>query len=263
VAVKLSVNDFKSTLAAETKRVAEEYGLDLAQETGRGRAFQYWAGELILATEDNIEGDLIESAFYSKDLGTDLVFEDEANKYMLICQCKFVTPQKPVESSEVNDFFNRHDLYMDRKWVQKYGSEYVASALAEYPDRVADGWKIEFRFLTTGNASEAVNDLSAISTEVYSERSLGIECSLYDFSTLKDYYVRSLSLEESVPEKIEMDLPANQFFIKSDPHRTVIAVLKGNALRDLYRQNKQSLYGRFGFQRGVMVASRSQLGLPA
>jgi hypothetical protein len=29
------------------------------------------------------------------------------------------------------------------------------------------------------------------------------------------------------------------------------------------RPSVQALYGRFGFQRGVMVASWSQLGLPA
>jgi hypothetical protein len=239
---KLSTNEFKSTLQSQLEKTAHEYDLDLSTENGRGRAFQNWVGSIILAAEENLDTDLPEAALYSRDLGADLVFEDEANKFMLIAQCKYATAQKPVDESAANDFFHRHGHYMDRRWVQKHGSEYAVSALGDYADHVADGWKIEYRYVTPGLATDRVNELVTRCQQEYTDAGLAIECSLYDFPALKDYYVGSLSLEESVPAEVAIDLPGGQFFEKEKPYPTVVAVLKGNSLRSLYLQHKQSLY---------------------
>jgi AIPR protein len=239
---KLSTNEFKSTLQAQLDSTAQEYDLDFSTEHGRGRAFQYWVGGVILEAEDNLDTDLLDAALYSKDLGADLVFEDEANKFMLIAQCKYVSPQKPVNEGAVNDFFHRHEHYLDRRWVQKHGSEYAASALGDYADHLADGWKIEYRFITPGQADERIQEVVRHCQSEYAARELSIECTLYDFAVLKDYYVRSLSLEESVPAEVTIDLPEGKYFEKDTPHRTIVGVLKGNSLRALYLQHKQSLY---------------------
>ena len=45
-----------------------------------------------------------------------------------------------------------------------------------------------------------------------------------------------------MPESVYMDLPSNFFFEKSDPYPTVIAIVKGNALRALYGRHKAALY---------------------
>jgi hypothetical protein len=239
---KLSTNEFKSTLQTQLDNTAQEYDLDLSTENGRGRAFQYWVGAVILAAEDNLDTDLMDAALYSKDLGADLVFEDEANKFMLIAQCKYVSPQKPVDEGAVNDFFHRHEHYLDRRWVQKHGSEYAASALGDYADHIADGWKIEYRFITTGHAEERIHEVVTHCQSEYANKNISIECTLYDFMILKDYYVRSLSLEESIPAEISIDLPEGKFFEKEAPYRTIVGVLKGNSLRALYLQHKQALY---------------------
>ena len=242
MATKLSTNEFKSTLQTQLVATANDYDLDFSTEHGRGRAFQYWIGGVILAAEDNLDTELMDAALYSKDLGSDLVFEDEVNKFMLIAQCKYVSPLKPIDETAVNDFFNRHEHYLNRRWVQKHGSQYAASALGDYADRIADGWKIEYRFISSGDASERLYELVETCKESYNSRGLTIDCSLYSFGVIKDYYVRSLSLEEAIPAEVVIDLPAGQFFEKESPHPTIVAVLKGNSLRSLYLQHKQSLY---------------------
>jgi hypothetical protein len=239
---KLSTNEFKSTLQTQLENTAKEYDLDFSSENGRGRSFQYWVGGITLAAEDNLDTDIMDAALYSKDLGADLVFEDEANKFMLIAQCKYVSPLKPVDESAINDFFHRHEHYLDRRWVQQHGSEYAASALGDYTDHIADGWKIEYRFVTPGQATERIQEIVGHCQAEYSSSDLRIECTLYDFGVLKDYYVRSLSLEESIPAEISIDLPEGKFFAKDSPYPTIVGVLKGNSLRSLYLQHKQSLY---------------------
>lgn len=151
---KLSTNEFKSTLQSQLDSTAHEYDLDLSAEYGRSRAFQYWAGAVILAAEENLDTELMDAALYSKDLGADLVFEDEANKFMLIAHCKYVTAQRDIDEGMVEDFYSRHKNYLNRRWVQKYGSEYAAGVLGDYADHLADGWKVEYRFITPGQASE-------------------------------------------------------------------------------------------------------------
>ncbi len=214
---KLSTNEFKSTLQAQLESTAHEYDLDISTENGRSRAFQYWVGTMILAAEENLDTDLMDAALYSKDLGTDLVFEDEANKFLLIAQCKYITALKDLDERAVDDFYHRHKNYLDRRWVQKHGSEYAAGALGDYADHIADGWKVEYRFVTPGQASEGIQKLVQAWQQEYSDRDVSIECSLCDFPALKEYFVRSLSLEESVPAEVLIDLPAGQFFERLTP----------------------------------------------
>ena len=33
---------------------------------------------------------------------------------------------------QLNDFFNRHDLFMDRAWIEKHGSKYAKELLSDY-----------------------------------------------------------------------------------------------------------------------------------
>ena len=69
-----------------------------------------------------------------------------------------------------------------------------------------------------------------------------MKCELYDFTRLKEYYIRSQSLELSGPAEVVLRLPTGQFFQKDKPFPTLVAVVKGNELRNLYQRHKESLY---------------------
>jgi hypothetical protein len=49
-------------------------------------------------------------------------------------------------------------------------------------------------------------------------------------------------LEQSLPDTVELDLPAKQFFYKDKPYPTLVAVVKGNLLQNLSRRYRQALY---------------------
>jgi hypothetical protein len=183
-----------------------------------------------------------EALLYSKDLKADLVFEDTAATHIVICQCKYQPFDKPVDEGDVNDFFSRHGSYMDTEWVRKHGSADAGLALNEYKERVESGFTVSLYFVSTGTASERIVRLAERATQEYAKHNIPVTCELLDFTRLKDYYVRSLSLEESVPERVSIDLPSRQFFEKKEPHRTIVAVIKGNTLRNLSKQYKQALY---------------------
>ena len=239
---KLSVGDFKKQLEQDLGQIASDNNWDLAKNADRSRAFQAWCAELIFRAEPNYEAALQDVALFSRELGADIVVPDETNRQLLICHTRYRSPGADLTEVEVNDFFGRHDKYMGRGWVLKLGADYAASALADYREYIEDGWKIDYRFLTTGQALDNTSELVDQYTQDYEARKLTISCDLIDFSALKDYYVRSLSLEEAIPSSVELDLPKNLFFVRDTPYPTLIAIVKGNTLRSLYKQYRHSLY---------------------
>lgn len=240
--MSISTKEFKTIIAEEMREVAEREGLSLSKNADRGYAFENWTADLIFAAEDAYEGDPADAIQGSHDLGLDLLFEDSANKLLVICQCKYTTPQKPVSETDVTSFFNRHERYMDRRWVTKHGSEAVQELLLGYPDRVADGWNIVYRFITTGKATDKLHEIAEGETERYDAEDVSVRCEVLGFGELKNLYIRSLSLDETIPERVELNLPRDRFFEHLDPYPTLIAAISGNELRNLYNQYKQSLY---------------------
>lgn len=239
----LSVNEFKKLLREQVAVVAEDHGWRINNAAERGYAFQYWLVGVIASYEVGFDGtDPDDVCLLSNDLCADIVFEDTSRQQLLICQAKYQAFEQDVEENKVNDFFNRHDLLADRKWVLTNGSDRTRDLLADYGEKIANGYAATYYFFSTGQASERVKKIAETNNASYAARRLPIRCDLFDFSKLKDYYVRSLSLEESPPSDVVFRIPAGRFFEKAEPYPTVVAVLKGNELRALYKRYKDALY---------------------
>ena len=118
----------------------------------------------------------------------------------------------------------------------------AVEALGDYNENIRDNWSVEYYFVSTGFASFRVQEMPDSFNSSFEKQGLPIKCYLLDFQRLKEYYVRSLSLESSIPREVQIHLPKNQYFEKKIPFQTLIAVLKGNTLRDLYKQYKESLF---------------------
>lgn len=238
----LSTSQFKRELAGLLSAVADEHGLNWRSPTARGRAFEYWVAQLIADFESGFDGELSEVVMGSQDLGADLVFEDVGNRLLLICQCKYRRPHDELAEADVNDFFHRHAHYQDRTWVMAYGSDAAASALCDYGERIRAGWKVEYRFITTARASARVRELARRCDDRYRAQGEPLRCVLYDFSAPKEYYLRSRSIAQAIPERVELDLPEGQWFEKSGPCKTIVAAVKGNTVRNLALQHRHALY---------------------
>ena len=241
---RLSTKEFQETLREGMRLSAEKNGWNLDKDNGRGYAFQHWVAEVLCNYDQGIETDPQDALLFSNDLKADIVLEDTSRKHLIIAQCKYVSLSKsrPIDEESVNDFFGRHNFYSDRDWVEQNGSTEAQEALRDYGDKIADGYSVDMYFVSTGSASERVAELAEHYTERYANQDLIIRCYLLGDEGLKDFYVRSLSLDASVPEEVRIQLPSERWIQKQQPFETVIALVKGNALRDLYLKHKQALF---------------------
>lgn len=238
----ISVKEFRQILREGVQRACKDNGWNYDNQTERGYAFQFWAAQVIADLEQTFDTDPGDAMILAQDLKADLVFEDTNANHLLICQCKHMSQSGSVDESEVNDFFHRHRLFMDRDWVRQHGSAGAATALLDYSERIDSGWSVSYYFLSNGTASERTKELERKGNDEYSAIGLPIQCRLLDFGPLKEYCVQSRTLEQSVPSVIELDLPQGRFFEKQSPHKTIVAVIKGNALAGLAKRYRQSLY---------------------
>jgi hypothetical protein len=245
---ELSTRVFRTHLAEQVSTICAERSLNADRSTDSGFAFQIYIANLFKSATPSLETEIDEGVFRSADLKADIVLQDPDNKFMIIGQCKYLGSSKhakstPAKEDEILDFFQRHDHFTDRAWVEKHGSRQAAEALADYSEKIRDGYKINYIFVTTASATERILEAIQHIESQYSDKGLDIELTLLDFEKLKDYYARTLSLEASIPEQVELQLTDGQFFeVKDAQYRTVVAVVTGNTLRDLYKRYKQRLF---------------------
>ena len=74
------------------------------------------------------------------------------------------------------------------------------------------------------------------------KKNIPIQCLLYDFSGFKDLVSQAESVEAKIPDQVEFFVPKDQMFIKQEPKLTVVTAIKANAVEDLLRQHKDSLF---------------------
>lgn len=237
----LTVNNFQKILKEEITTISSENGWSFNNSAQRGMAFQHWTARLLTNIEP-FDTEPEEAILYSKDLGADIILEDSASKRLILCQCKYQAPGSKADEGMANDFFQRHRLFKDKSWVISHGSKDAQLALRDYSERVQDGYAMNFIFVTTGDATTRTLELAQKCSESYVESGDAVTCQVIDFSKLKEYYTQSLSLEQSIPEVVELDLPTGQFFAKNDPFPTIVAVVKGNLLQNLSKRYRQALY---------------------
>ncbi len=263
---KIPVNEFKKILKQEVEECAKDMNWDTNSPSGRGYAFQLWMASLFCSQDHGFDTDPEDSLLKSNDLGADIVLEDANQKHILIAQCKYASLSKSpsLDEGEANDFFNRHEHFQDKKWVRKYGSTDANELLEDYQEKIENGYSIDYYFVSTAHASSRTREMTENCQKKY--KNLAIKCYLIDFSNLKELYVTTHSLDETIPESVAIDLPQDKWFRKEDPHDTVIATIKGNALRDLYNIHKESLFawnirgylGNRGINTKIIETAQSQ-----
>ena len=241
----LSVNEFKDLLRSEVQDLAKTHGWDYENQVERGYAFQLWTANLFSNCDRGFDTEPEDSILYAKDLKADIVLEDTNRHYILIAQCKFQSLAKTlpdINETEVNDFFHRHDRFLDRDWVKEYGSEQTMDFLGDYKEKVEAGYTVDYYFVSTGKASDRIHALVDSCNKEFHSRSARIKSVLLDFYGLKDYFVRSRSLVEHIPGEVIIPLSEDRWIEKSKPFETLVTVVRGNTLRNLYQQHKEALF---------------------
>jgi hypothetical protein len=234
---QVSPKEFRKRLVGELEEICRSRKWD---KTRLFDAFQQWCADAYCNVDQNIETEVEDSLLFSKDLGVDFLLEDSVRKTLIIGQCKHQGDGVEVKENDVVDFFQKHKLWRDRDWVRRNGSESAVEKLIDFGDRLKENWSVVLLFFSTGKASNRVlHTFEKLDAENQKEN---IKCFFYDFPRLKDFWVRSQSLEGSIPDEVEIQLQENLWLRKEKPNQTFVAIVKGKVLRDLYRRHKETLF---------------------
>jgi hypothetical protein len=219
----LSTDQFRDLLRREIQHLCHDHSLNYDNEADRGYAFQVWVARLFAQRDAGIETDPEEASFSTNDCKIDVVLEDPNQKVLYLAQCKYpsVASNPPIDDGGVNDFFGRHALFLDRAWVHKHASEDLQFYIGDYEDRLADGYQFHYYFVSTGRATDRTKELAPAFTSRCREENPGVAFYVIDFYDLKEYYVETQTLSQSIPDKVRLELAEGRFIEKKSPHPTV------------------------------------------
>jgi hypothetical protein len=262
---ELSVENFRAKVLQDLQETCSEHGLQFASDQGRGFGFQRWVASLI-CDHEGVEEDKI-TTFTTNDLKFDVIIEDDDEKAIYLCQTKFVSVKSNPDlvESEVHDFFQRHQLLLDGNWVHEHASDELLDYVGDYEARLDEGWHAHFYFVSTGKASERQKSLVAELEEKAKRDYVGVSFNLMDFSAIKEFYIEAQTLEAQVTDAVEFDIPRNKWLMFEKPRRTIVAVVKANALINLYRKERERIFavnirsflGRKGLNKDIVSTAQN------
>ena len=192
--------------------------------------------------------DLYESIPEVKDKGVDFVLIDQANKKVLLAQCKSKslnsTSSPNAKREDVLGFWGIHKLLMEDGYLNDAPEETIR-LLEEYKDWVDQNFTITWRYITL---EKKPTELSNEITKLRGRKKDTFIQEVWGISELKDYFKEAVALSDKPPEEVKVSLKADSFYekkaIKSvkNVNRALIGNISGNELANLYRQNKSSLF---------------------
>jgi hypothetical protein len=144
--VSISVDGFRQALRKEVDALCKDLGKPYDKEGDRGYAFELWVANLLIA-EYEIDAEPSTCTFISNDLKIDVAFDDDESKSLVLAQTKFVSVSSnpDILEDDVITFFDRHDVFMKQaQWVREHSSDELHDLIADYPDKVAQDWNVNF-----------------------------------------------------------------------------------------------------------------------
>ena len=216
--------------AEDLERGLEGYAAHLfAQEDGFDSA--------LLEGEPTSEADLGEFICRSNDLGIDVVLEDQANKRITLIQAAW--RNKALEEDKVAAFFNSPSRILSSNYTAT-GDDHIQELLGNLAEKIEDGYELQLRFVTNSNINrERLIELTEAHNRTYEEDDKAIFCELYGSAELakKDEELRSATRGGFV-DSVTLHLQEGKYIQLDAPFRTVIGVIKGNELVDLYNRRE-------------------------
>lgn len=167
------------------------------------------------------------------------MLDDAIQQRLIIVQSKLLTlasHSKPMDETQVASFLDRHRYYCDSDWVRKHGSQKAMNLLGDYQNRIDEGYAVSYFFVSTGQLSERISELTEKRNRDFATNAQSVTCATLGIHELREFFVRTQSLEGTVGIDIEQALPKDTYFIRSKPRKTLVCAIKGNWLRNLYKK---------------------------
>ncbi len=224
----------KNTIVPELKEICSAENLDINTSQGIGTAFQMWVRNLLLKDNQSIDKDEIDDTFFlAKDEGVDMILYAHDSQLCYVVQTKYKNPDSYVKRDDIMGFFSLHKSIMRRGYFDKPGmSNLSIEALSEYKQRIKDGWGAKWIFATTGKLP--------VEFEAQQQDD-NIEYLVYDSTRMKDVLKEANSQESAIPDKVDFPIPNDSYVELFEPRHTLIAIIKGNELRNIYKKHKERI----------------------
>jgi hypothetical protein len=229
-------------LRAQCEFYARKYGYreDELERGLEGYAAHLFAQEegfdAVLDGEPTSAVDLSEYICRSNDLGIDVVLEDELNQRILLVRAAWRS--KALDENKVAAFFDVPDRILSGRY-QETGGDQIQDLLAGFADKVADGWTVSLRFVTNVNvgSKEKLQALVEAKNQVYEDADRLVTCELLGESELNRHAEELKSaITGGLLDDVTLNLQEGKVIEFTEPYRTLVGVVKGNELVDLYRQ---------------------------
>ncbi|MCH7847223.1 MAG: AIPR family protein [Planctomycetes bacterium] len=235
----MSTDTFRKYLKAQVEELCDERAWSYSVGKYRGTAFQLWLASLFQQAYQGVDTEPDEAIIEGTDLGADIVLDDAIQKRLIIVQSKLLTlvsHSKPMDETQVASFFDRHRYYCEHDWVRKHGSQKAVNLLGDYKSRIDDGYAVSYFFVSTGKLTERISELTEKRNRDFGAAGESVTCTTLGIHELREFFVRTQSLEGTVGIDIEQPLPKDTYFIRSKPRKTLVCAIKGNWLRNLYEK---------------------------
>lgn len=242
-------NNFLSHLRDRVESIAKEESLDTSNYENRGYAFSIFVAEMFMQWDVALEEDIAEVVSRGpNDKQIDIILQDAGAKiiYLIQAKCKGLSNKpKPMDPEPALAFLTTHDSILDVDNI-KNANNFIKDNLLDYKSQLDKGWKSRLYYVTTEKArNQDILNKFKLKNEDLSKGPYDTEFELFDTSELQEIHTEILAYKESIPEKIEIDIPQKLFIEnKQAKYPFIVGVLKGNSIRNEYlkKGRKDSLF---------------------
>jgi hypothetical protein len=241
----MKLEEFRSLLRKEMEVICASHGWNVSDNKQRGMAFEDWCFDFFATRYPTAENNKTDSILRTNDEGIDIVFESKDTEEVYLIQCKHpkIAQTEPIVEDDVIRFFSAFNLLTDvehqKKILNNSGRIEDLKSELEYWQR--QGFTITLLFISNGKMTVNVAALADKYSKDHIEDNLKFE--VWGLSELKDAYVESKSVEEAYPERVIINVPDSGYFrLPSLEYKNVTFAISGNALADMARQHKETLF---------------------
>lgn len=239
---------FPTVLRDQAKFYATKYGY---KDSDLERGFEGYLAHLFAQEagfEEVLDGqptgtvDLGHAILRRHDLGVDIALIDDTSQNIMIVQSKWLSSSTKPSFEDIDSFFSIHDRLMNDEFISR-GGDAVQELLADYDDKVRDGYSVKLRFVTNRATSDPRIEASIKSAQnSYDDRGESITCEFIDQGELKEIVKQVETAGRGVLSEIEISFQSDQTVEVNSPYHTLIGRISANELRNLYRQHRQQLF---------------------
>ena len=258
----LSVNEFKKQLEGDVRDICSANNWTYDTSSHRGWAFQIWIARLFAERDRGIETSPDEGVFHTADGGIDIILEGTNERVLYFIQTKYhgLSKTSPIARQDVTDFFGAHSRMLDPNTFETAFPPSVRDHIGNYKSNLTNGFRAHFYFVSTGRDTDGKCHKLASAQSATFEKQDGVAFHVLDFNGLKDFFVETKRLEDSIPDSVSLDLGSGRWIYMEEPRPTLVCVIKANQLKNLYQKEGDALFahnirtflGRKSLNKGII-----------